>query len=173
MKRILYASWAVSVVLPVLAVIVTWVVVHTSLQQRHRLELTKVTEAAKITSQAYWHAWHNSALSEEANSFCTIRALILLYEQRQLLDEAKQLVEKEPNDLYAGQLLHSIGVDTAEDYFLWAKNKIDSEASKFQELEVDGYIFPGIEVHNSDGFKQFITGAILCPSNERLVLIGD
>ena len=90
-----------------------------------------------------------------------------------MLDEASQLVELEPNSLYAGQVLHSIGVDTAEEYFLFAEEVMDNLTAGYEELGVPGVIFPGREIHKSDAFKKFIEMSILQPSSERLILYGD
>ena len=172
-RKLLYASWLVSIVAVALAVVVTWTVVRVSLKRQHSMELKKVTEAKKLTSQAYWIAWHNCDIPKENEDLVTVRTLILLFEKRQLLDEASQLVELEPNSLYAGQVLHSIGVDTAEEYFLFAEEVMDNMTSSYEKLGVPGVIFPGREIHESDDFNQFIEMSILQPASERLILYGD
>ena len=170
-KKILYASWFAFIAVTVVVVVVTWVVVLTSMQRRNRLELMRVTEAAKITSQAEWIAWHHADIAKERENFVVVRTLVLLYEKRQLLSEAEQLLDKSPNTVYAGQILHSIGVDTPEDYFSWAEKEMNRLTSDYQEIGVDGVVFPGREIHESDGFREFVKMSIICPSSERLVFV--
>ena len=96
--------------------------------------------------------------------------MILLFKEKENFDLAESAVELYPPELFAAELLQSIGVKKTEDYFKWANDEFDSKLYSMPEFGMNEYVMPGREIHDSQGFHDFVRQATKHIGETRLVI---